>query len=95
MCLGVSASGRSRPPPRQRAFSLDYDSVQQLKDAILADPGRNALKSYSYDCDSGGNRTGEAIDLNVTKEVPNNLNQLMTFSWEQFTATHRMVVGFK
>jgi YD repeat-containing protein len=36
------------------------------------------LKSYSYDYDRAGNRIGEAIDFGVTKEVPNNLNQLIT-----------------
>jgi RHS repeat-associated protein len=61
-----------------QALTFEYDRVQQLKSAILADADGATLKSYSYDYDPAGNRTGQAIDLGVTKEVPNNLNQLIT-----------------
>ena len=60
-----------------QAFTLDYDLVQQIKSAILADSGGTILKSYSYDYDRAGNRIGEAVDLSVMKESPNNLNQLV------------------
>lgn len=60
-----------------QAFSFGYDPVRQLKSATLADMDGGVLKSYSYDYDRGGNRTGEAIDNNVSKEVPNELNQLI------------------
>jgi RHS repeat-associated protein len=61
-----------------QAFTFDYDPARQLNSAVLADANGAALKSYSYDYDRGGNRIGEAIDLGVTKEVPNHLNQLTT-----------------
>lgn len=61
-----------------QTYSFDYDPVQQLKSATLADMAGGALKSSSYDYHRGGNRIGEANDNDVSKEVPNKLNQLMS-----------------
>jgi RHS repeat-associated protein len=62
-----------------QAYDFAYDPVSQLKSAILKDVASGAiLKSYSYNYDAGGNRTGEAIDNQVSADTPNNLNQLIT-----------------
>jgi RHS repeat-associated protein len=57
-------------------YEFSYDPVSELKNATLKDASQAVLKSYTYDYDSAGNRTLEAIDTLVTGDTLNNLNQL-------------------
>ena len=61
-----------------QAYSFGYDSVGQLKSALLKDASGGILRSNGYDYDAGGNRTVETIDSLVSGDIVNNLNQLTT-----------------
>jgi RHS repeat-associated protein len=81
---GYNAPGRIGDWTQQRGTQpattskLGYDNVDQLRDVTSRDVGTQAvLKRYVYGYDSGGNRTSEQVDNQVTTELPNDLNQLV------------------
>ena len=59
-------------------FTFNYDPVDQLLGAVLAQTGvaTNILNQYVYSYDSSGNRTGQQIGTTATGASYNNLNQL-------------------
>jgi RHS repeat-associated protein len=59
-------------------FSFQYDPVDQLLGAVLAQTGvaTNILSQYLYSYDKSGNRTGQQINTNTTGANFNSLNQL-------------------
>ncbi len=59
-------------------FTFNYDPVDQLLGAVLAQTGvaTNILNQYVYSYDSSGNRTGQQIGSTATGANYNNLNQL-------------------
>ena len=82
--MPTTPTGRFRRGTKQEGtsstntFTFQYDPVDQLLGAVLAQTGvaSNILHQYVYSYDYTGNRTGEQIDSSAVGANFNNLNQL-------------------